>query len=129
MPVQPYGTNAWPKNWSIAGVAGLGKVLLVAGLTVDLLLLKDEGGVLEGTVAAGADEMLRMPSLAHGTCVRTSYWLVASLTHSLPVRQLGALLGGGARGRRLGNGAFILGDLHHSFVYGGRSGRRGLWPL
>ena len=48
-------------------MTNLSKVLLVAVLTEYLLLLKDEGGVLHGLVAAAAHKVLRVPHLVHGT--------------------------------------------------------------
>ena len=51
---------------SSAGVTSLGKLLLVAGLTEDALLLKDKHGVLQLFVTTGADKVLRVPGASHG---------------------------------------------------------------
>ena len=53
----------------MAGVTGLGKLLLVAFLTEDALLLKDKHGVLQLLLAAVADKMLGMPASTHGRCI------------------------------------------------------------
>ncbi len=44
----------------------LSKCILVAVLAEYFLLLKDEGGVLEGLVTAATDKVLGVPHLAHG---------------------------------------------------------------
>ena len=46
-------------------MTSLGKLLLVAGLTEDALLLK-EHGVLQLFVTTGADKVLRVPGATHG---------------------------------------------------------------
>ena len=53
-------------NGSSAGVTSLGKLLLVAALTEDALLLKDKHGVLQLFVTTGADKVLRVPGATHG---------------------------------------------------------------
>ena len=47
-------------------MTSLGKLLLVAGLTEDALLLKDKHGVLQLFVTTGADKVLRVPGATHG---------------------------------------------------------------
>ena len=47
-------------------MTSLGKLLLVAALTEDALLLKDKHGVLQLFVTTGADKVLRVPGATHG---------------------------------------------------------------
>ena len=54
------------------GVAGLGKLLLVAVLTEDALLLKDKHGVLQLLLTTGAHKVLWMPGPAHGCGIWSS---------------------------------------------------------
>ena len=70
--------GAWlnyPKDRFLAGVAGLREVGLVAGLTEDLLILKDKGGVLQRLMARTARKVLRVPHPPH----RTRKWTSAGL--------------------------------------------------
>ena len=60
------GCPTHPNNGSSAGVTSLGKLLLVAALTEDALLLKDKHGVLQLFVTTGADKVLRVPGATHG---------------------------------------------------------------
>ena len=60
------GCPTHPDNGSSAGVTSLGKLLLVAALTEDTLLLKDKHGVLQLFVTTGADKVLRVPGATHG---------------------------------------------------------------
>ena len=60
------GCPTHPDNGSSAGVTSLGKLLLVAALTEDALLLKDKHGVLQLFVTTGADKVLRVPGVTHG---------------------------------------------------------------
>ena len=60
------GCPTHPDNGSSAGVTSLGKLLLVAALTEDALLLKDKHGVLQLFVTTGADKVLRVPGATHG---------------------------------------------------------------
>ena len=60
------GGPTQPDNGSSAGVTSLGKLLLVAALTEDALLLKDKHGVLQLFVTTGADKVLRVPGATHG---------------------------------------------------------------
>ncbi len=58
--------TTYPKHRSLAPVAGLGKVGLVALLTEDLLVLEDERGAVQLFVAAAAHKVFRMPHTPHG---------------------------------------------------------------
>ena len=55
-------------------MTSLGKLLLVAALTEDALLLKDKHGVLQLFVTTGADKVLRVPGATHGCGKGSSGW-------------------------------------------------------
>lgn len=63
---------AYPKDWFLAGEASLGEVGLVARLAEDLLILKDEGRVLQRLLARATCKVLRVPHPPHCTRKRTS---------------------------------------------------------
>ena len=61
-----------PHDGTMAGVAGLGKRLLVALFTVDALLLEDKHGVLQLLLTAVTDKVFGMPAATHGRGIRPS---------------------------------------------------------
>ena len=64
--------SLFPSLLSMTGVTGFGKLLLIAALAEDALLLKHKHRVLQLLLAAGADEVLRMPAPPHGSGVWSS---------------------------------------------------------
>ena len=66
------GFPTHPDDGSSTGVAGLGKLLLVAALAEDALLLKDKHCVLQLPLATGAHKVLRIPGATHRRGIGTS---------------------------------------------------------
>ena len=63
------GNPTHPHNRTVAGVAGFGKLLLVATLAVDALLLEDKHCVLQLLLTTGADKVFGVPAPTHGGCI------------------------------------------------------------